>query len=72
MVKNINSKQLEKEIKLLLEKYDKQKNMKYLINIENLFEIYLKENRDANEIALRFVIFLFEDIKNCCTEIDFI
>ena len=64
MEKYLTIDELERQSDVLLEKYDKQKNIEYLINIENLFEIYLKENRDANEIALRFVIFLFEDLHN--------
>ena len=57
MVKTMNSKQLEKEINLLLSEYDKEKKGAILYEIENLFELYLKENPRDSEVWLQFARF---------------
>ena len=53
----MNSKQLEKETNLLLSEYDKEKKGAILYEIENLFELYLKENPRDSEVWLQFARF---------------
>ena len=48
---------LEKEINLLLSEYDKEKKGAILYEIENIFELYLKENPRDSEVWLQFARF---------------